>query len=356
MNMADKPASNTGMRSMSDIGVGLVGYGLGGRVFHASFINDTPGMALRAVVSSDPDKVHAQLPDMKVVDSVDALLALPGIDLVVVSSPDDTHAHHAIAALEAGKHVLVDKPFATSLADARKVCAAADRSGTLLTIFHNRRWDADFLTLQRLIANGIFGRIVHLASHFDRWKPATAEVWKEARDGGSWFDLGPHLVDQVVCLFGMPDAVTLDLATMRDGAPAPDWFHAILHYPDKRALLHSSKLCVEHGFRFAVHGTEGSWIKHGLDTQEPAIIAGGSPGDADLGVDPRPGILTRAEAPARHETIANERGDYRLFWQAMVQAIKGEGPNPVPADEALRVMEILEVGLQSAAAGATVRL
>lgn len=339
-----------------EIGVGLVGFGLGGRVFHAPFVRASEDMALRAVVSSDPAKVHQYEPDVTVVPDIGALLAQPDIDLVVVSSPDALHAEHAIQALGAGKHVLVDKPFATSLADARLVAQAAQAAGLTLTVFQNRRWDADFLTLKRLIAEGRLGRIVHFESHYDRWRPQAADVWKEAREGGSWFDLGPHLVDQAINLFGRPEAVTADIATMRAGAPAPDWFHAILHYPDHRAILHSSKLAAANKLRFAVHGTGGSWIKHGLDTQEPAIVSGARPGEEGLGIDPEEGRYTTAEAPARSEPVANERGEYGQFWRALSGAVRGDGPNPVPPEQALIVMEVLQAGLTSAARGMTVTL
>jgi Predicted dehydrogenases and related proteins len=341
---------------MNEIGVGLVGFGLGGRVFHAPFVRATEGMALRAVVSSDPAKVHQHAPDVTVVPDIGALLARPDIDLIIVSSPDALHAEHAIQALGAGKHVLVDKPFATSLSDARLVAEAAHRTGRMLTVFQNRRWDADYLTLKRLIASGRLGRIVHFESHFDRWRPQAADVWKEAREGGSWFDLGPHLVDQAIHLFGLPEAVTADVATMRAGAPAPDWFHVILHYPDHRAILHSSKLAAANALRFAVHGTGGSWIKHGLDTQEAAIAGGARPGDEGLGIDPEEGLYTPAEDVARSETVANERGDYREFWRALASAVRGAGPNPVPPEQALAVMEVLHAGLASSARGMTVTL
>ncbi|MCP3729648.1 oxidoreductase [Sphingomonas sp. MG17] len=340
---------------MSMIGVGLIGYGLGGRVFHAPFVSATDGLELRAVVSRDPAKVHADIPGVPVVPDVATLLARPDIDLVVVSSPDAFHAEHALAAIGAGKHVLVDKPFATSLADARQVAAAGERAGVQLTIFQNRRWDADFLTLRRLIAEGQLGEIVHFESHFDRWRPDPAKVWKEAREGGSWFDLGPHLVDQALCLFGRPDAVTADIATLRDDAPAPDWFHVLLHYPRRRVILHSSKLAADHGLRFAVHGTGGSWIKHGLDTQEPAILAGADLAGADFGLDPRPGMLTTGD-PAAPRPVDNARGDYAQFWRALASALSGDGPNPVPASEALEVIEILDAALRSAGQGRTVAL
>ena len=207
---------------MQQIGVGLIGYGLGGRAFHAPYVMATPGMTLCAVVSRDPAKVHAGLPGMQVVPDVDALLALPGIDLVIVCSPDELHADHAIAALRAGKHVLVDKPFATTLADARRVAAEAEAAGRLLTIFQNRRWDADFRTLRRLIAEGRLGEIIQFESHFDRWRPTPATTWKDARAAGIWQDLGPHLIDQALCLFGKPEGVNADIAALREGAVSPD--------------------------------------------------------------------------------------------------------------------------------------
>ncbi|MDH7974720.1 oxidoreductase [Sphingomonas sp. AR_OL41] len=333
---------------MDKIGVGLVGYGLGGRAFHAPYVGVTPGMALRAVVSRDAAKVHADLPGMQVVPDVAALLAVPGIDLVIVSSPDQLHAEHALAAIAAGKHVLVDKPFATSLADARRVAAAAEAGGRLLTIFHNRRWDADFLTLRRLIAEEALGEVVQLESHFDRWRPKPAALWKEAREGGAWLDLGPHLVDQALQLFGMPEAINADLATLRDGAPAVDYFHAVLRYPTRRVILHASKLVAANGLRFAVHGTGGSWIKHGVDPQEAATVAGAVPGDAGWGLDPVDGVLTRGDGS--NAPVINERSDYRLFWTALAAAIRGEGPNPVPAREAVAVMEVLDAGLRSSEA------
>lgn len=344
------------MTSIQEIGVGLIGYGLGGKVFHAAFVSQTPGMKLRAVVSRDAAKVHRDYPGMLVVPDVATLLTLTDLELIIVASPDEPHAEHALAALAAGKHVVVDKPFATNLDDARRVANAAAQSGMMLTVHHNRRWDADFLTLQQLIASKRLGEIVHLESHFDRWRPEPAITWKEARPGGSWLDLGPHLVDQALFLFGMPEAVTADIATLRKGAPAPDWFHVILQYSGRRVTLHSSKLAADHGLRFAVHGTRGSWIKHGLDPQETAIVAGAMPVGADWGADSDHGRFTPANLDEPSVSLTNCPGDYRRFWNQLVSAIRGGGSNPVPADEAIRVMEVLQAGLESAECGKTVRL
>ncbi|AHE54887.1 oxidoreductase [Sphingomonas sanxanigenens] len=334
---------------MTEIGVGLIGYGLAGRAFHAPFVKVTPGLELRAVVSRDSAKVHAGLPDMTVCPDVPALLARDDIGLVIVASPDDLHAEHALGALAAGKHVLVDKPFATSLADARRIAAAGAAAGRLVAIFQNRRWDADFLTLRRLVADGRLGDVVQFESHFDRWRPQPAAVWKEARTGGAWLDLGPHLVDQALQLFGLPIAVSADIATLREGAPSADYFHVTLKYPDRRAILHSSKLVADHGLRFAVHGTRGSWIKHGFDPQEAAALQGQVPGSTGWGIDPSPGRFTGADG-VRAE-VAGVPGDYRRFWNALAAALRGEGPNPVPPSEAIAVMRVLDAALRSADAG-----
>jgi predicted dehydrogenase len=277
------------------------------------------------------------------------LLTRLDIDLVIVCSPDHLHAKHALAALDANKHVLIDKPFATTLEDANRIAAQAELADRRLVVFHNRRWDADFLTLRRLIANGVLGAIVHFESHFDRWRPELAAVWKEAREGGLWLDLGPHLVDQALLLFGTPQAISADIAAMRQGAPAPDYFHVTLRYPRHRAILHSTKLAADHGLRFAVHGTRGSWIKHGIDTQEAATLAGASPVGPDWGRDPIAGMLTTASQAARPMSVENEQGDYRLFWQALEASLRNAGPNPVPVSDALAVMEVLHAGLASSA-------
>ncbi|MEG8040176.1 oxidoreductase [Sphingomonas sp. LR60] len=331
------------------IGVGLIGYGLGGRAFHAPYVEASPEMTLRGIVSRDPAKVHADLPHARVVADVTALLADAEIDLVVVSSPDELHAEHALAALEADKHVLIDKPFATSVADARRLVEASERSERLLTVFHNRRWDADFRTLRALLADGRLGEVATMESRFDRWRPEPASTWKEARPGGSWIDLGPHLVDQALVLFGRPLAISADIATLRQGAQGPDYFQATLRYADKRVTLHSSKLVAAHDLRFAVHGTGGSWIKHGIDPQEAATVAGRRPEGDGWGHDPLDGMLTPGDVGTAPIRIPNLNGDYRLFWSALAAAIRGEAPNPVSPHEAIAVMEVLDAGARSAA-------
>jgi predicted dehydrogenase len=338
------------MTSNAPIGVAVVGYGLAGQTFHAPLIQATPGLALRAVVSSRPEAVHADLPDLEVLPDLDAALARADIGLIVVATPDALHAEQSIAALKAGKSVVVDKPFAAALTEAEGVAAVAAQAPGVFSVFQNRRWDADFLTLRRLLAEGELGQVAVFESHYDRFRPAVTDRWKDRRDGGVWADLGPHLVDQAVQLFGPPLGVYADLQAQRHGAAAIDYAHVLLRYDRLRVILNMGHLVAESGPRYVVHGDRGSFIKHGLDPQEGQSKAGLRPGDADWGIEPCPGVLTtiRDGRPVR-TTPAPERGDYPAFYAAMRDAIRGEGLPPVPANQALGVMRILDAGLRSSA-------
>ncbi|MDR6990581.1 oxidoreductase [Luteimonas sp. 3794] len=338
--------------------VALVGYGLAGRVFHAPLIKATPGLTLHTVVSSDAGKVHADLPEVRVVGDPQAAFDDPAVDLIVIASPNATHAPLAIAALQAGKHVIVDKPFALDLAETRTVAAAAADSGRMLSVFHNRRWDADFLALRALIEAGTLGEITEVHSHFDRFRPRVPDRWRERAGPGAglWLDLGPHLVDQALQLFGLPDAVQADIAIQRAGAEVNDFFHVVLRYPRLRVVLHAGALVPGADLRFAVHGARGSWFKHGLDPQEAALRAGGIPGATGWGVDPAPGQLLRvaADGMVREAPSPSPAGDYRTFYAGIRDAIRDGAPLPVTADEALDVMRVLQAGIDSAASGSLV--
>lgn len=319
----------------------LIGFGLGGRAFHAPYLAAREEFDLLSVVSSDASKVHAEYPHVRVQAALEDILAQPDIELVVISSPDHLHAEQAIASIEAGKNIVIDKPLATNIEDACRIADAARASKVVVTAFQNRRWDADFRTLKGLVETGQLGRIVHFESHFDRWRPLDPCSWKEARTGGSWQDLGPHLIDQALVLFGLPEAVTADITILREGAPSPDWFHVILHYSGLRVILHGSKLAADHGLRFAVHGTKGSWIKHGLDVQEPQALAGLPLDDPQFGFDQNEGLLTLVGNLAGSIPHPNSRGNYGLFWEALAAAIRKDGTNPVSVEEAIDTMAVL---------------
>ena len=335
----------------SSLKVGIVGYGFATKTFHAPLITAVPGLSLTAISSSDPAKVHADWPDLAVETSPEALFARADLDLVVIPTPNTTHAPLAHAALAAGKHVVVDKPFTVTLAEAQALDVFATQQGRMLSVFHNRRWDADFLTLRKVLETGELGEIRHFESHFDRYRPEVRSRWREQALPGSglWYDLGAHLLDQVLQLFGMPEAISLDTAIQRDGAQADDWFHAVLRYGTNRVLLHASALVPELGPRFAVHGTRGSFIKYGLDPQEDALKAGLRPPATGWGTDPRQARLTVwAGEEARRREIACEPGNYPAYYAAIRDALLGQGANPVPATEAIRVMRLIELGQTSA--------
>jgi predicted dehydrogenase len=339
---------------VSTIGTALVGYGYAGRTFHGPLIQACSDLSLRAVVSSDPSKVHADLPGIRVYPDLSAALQDPAIALVVIATPNALHAAQARAALEAGRHVVVDKPFTVSLEEGRALDACAQSRNQLLAVFHNRRWDGDFLTLRALVTSGRAGRIVGFESRFDRFRPLRRARWREqaVAGGGLWFDLGAHLVDQALQLMGRPRRVHGDLAMLRDGAEVDDWAQVTLDYAQPGApakVTLSASMLVGGGLpRFALHGTAGSWIKSGLDPQESQLLAGLRPGDADWGLDPQPGQWF-AGGPG--ERVPAQRGSYESFYRGCARAVRGEGPNPVPAVEALDVMAILEAAVRSAREG-----
>ncbi|KQY85005.1 oxidoreductase [Brevundimonas sp. Root1423] len=327
--------------------VAVVGFGNAGRTFHAPLVAAEPGLTLHTIVSSRPDEVTAVWPGIRVAPSLDAVLDDPEIDLVVLATPDTLHAPQAEAALNAGKAVVVDKPFALTHADAARVVALARSKDLLLSVFHNRRWDADFLALRAVIADGRLGRVVTVESRFDRHRPVVRDRWREGPGGGVWLDLGPHLIDQMLVLFGRPLAVACDLSIQREGGLSPDRARATLRYADGlRVELNAAMVIAAPDVRFAVHGTEGSWLKSGLDVQEDQLKAGMVVEAPGWGVDPAPAIFVDGETGARSPT-AGPTGDYPAFYAGIAAALRGEGPNPVPPEQALEVMEIIDAGLES---------
>ena len=332
------------------LNVALVGYGFVGKVFHAPLVANTPGLRLHTVVSSDARKVLADHPGVRVVAEPEAAFADPDIDLVVVAAPNMAHAALASAALAQGKHVVVDKPFTATLQQAQQVVADAARADRLVSVFQNRRWDADFLTLGKLIADGALGQAMEFHSHFDRYRPLVADRWRERDEPGSglWYDLGPHLIDQALQLFGMPEAMFADIALQRDGAKAADYFNVLLRYPKLRVVLHAGSLVPGRSLRFAVHGTRASYLKQGLDPQEDALRKGGIPGQPGWGIDPLPGVLRSGTASGvEAEIVQGLPGDYVRYYAAMRDAILHGAPAPVTPQQALEVMAMLEWGLES---------
>lgn len=340
------------------IRVGLIGFGLAGSAFHAPLVAAEPRMRLVAVASSRPDVVRAALPDVVVVADADALVADTSIDLVVVATPNHLHAPLTRVALDKGKHVVVDKPFVTKLGQGDALIEFARARHRVLSVFHNRRWDGDFLTVERLVRGGTLGEVVLAEFCWDRFRPDIKRGWREEPGDGAGLlaDLGPHVVDQALRLFGPPQAVRGDIAVQRGQAAVDDWFDVTLLYGNARVRLSASTLVADPRPRFAVHGDRGSFIKYGIDPQEAALRAGGSVGAPGFGEDAHDlrGRLTIGDAaPTR---VPTERGDWRRFYAGVADAILNGAPPPVDPAEALAGLRLLELARRSAVEGRTLPL
>jgi len=354
--------------SLSPLRCALIGFGNAGRNFHAPVMAAVPGLELTAIVSSQPTAVDAAWPGMPVLATPAQAFADPAIELVVIATPNDSHHALARAALLAGKHVLVDKPCTVTLAETEDLLALAQAQGRVLTVYQSRRFDADFLSLKQVLEQGQLGRLVQFESRYDRFKPQVLDRWRDndVPGAGLWLDLGSHLLDQCLVLLGVPDALLLDVAAQRDRAQAHDCFHAQLRYdslqPGLRAVLHAGSLVPAGSPRFAVHGTQGSFIKHGMDAQEDALKAGIRPRKAapkDWGLDPQPGEVITWEDDQRVSRPAPEaRGCYPALYvqlrdcllarRGALQADASELPAPaVSAREAYQLMALLSRGEQS---------
>ena len=334
------------------IRVGLIGYGLAGKVFHAPLIGATEGLTLAAVATSRAAELADNWPQARAADA-EAILADPAIDLVVVASPNDTHAPLAHAAIEAGKHVVVEKPLARDAAEARRLVELAAARGRMLSVFHNRRWDGDFLTVRRLVEAGTLGDLRLVELRWDRFRLEQRAGWKDeaGRGGGILADLGPHLIDQALLLFGRPDTLSADLVVQRPGGATDDYAELTLHYGAMRVIVSATMAVAAPRPRFALHGTGGSFVKTGIDPQEDQLRSGMTPGDPGYGEEPaeRHGALTDPAGTIRK--IATARGDYRRFYEGVVAAIRDGTPPPVDPADAIAGLELIDLARRSASEG-----
>lgn len=332
--------------------VGLIGFGLAGRAFHAPLISAVPELRLAAVATSRAQEVADLYPQAATVASAEQIFADPAIDLVVIATPNDSHAPLAHAALDAGKHVVVDKPFALTASEARDLAEKARATGRMCTVFHNRRWDGDFRTVERLLRDGTLGEVALAGLRWDRFRPAIKPGWRETSHPGAGLlaDLGPHLIDQALCLFGPPDAVSADIACQRQAATVDDYFEITLHYGARRVIVAAASLVAAARPRFALHGTRGSFVKYGIDPQEPVLRAGGSPCDPGYGEEPEADWGTLVEGAESTRRLPTERGDWRCFYEQVAAAIDGNVPPIDPAD-AIAGLDIIECARRSAAEG-----
>lgn len=355
----------------SPLRVGLVGYGLAGSVFHAPLVSATEGLVLDTVVTSDPGRVAQACeayPDVRIAATADELLTQsPAPDLIVIASPNKTHVPLATAALTAGIPVVVDKPLAATAAEARELAALAERTGTFLSVFQNRRWDNDFLTLRRLLADGELGEIQRFESRYERWRPQLKGGWRESgapeEIGGLLYDLGSHVVDQALVLFGPAVRVYAETDMRRPGAEADDdTFIALTHASGVRSHLYVSATTAQLGPRFRVLGSRAGYVKYGLDPQEGALREGLRPGDPDHAWGEEPehlwGRLGSGESPLTGggTPVRTAPGDYPAYYAAVAAALHDGGPAPVTALEAAHCLDVLEAARRSSLDGCTVKL
>ncbi|WP_031478445.1 Gfo/Idh/MocA family protein [Streptomyces bicolor] len=350
--------------------VGLIGYGLAGSVFHAPLIATTEGLTLDTVVTSNLERqrqARAEHPDAHLAATPEDLLARAAdLDLVVIASPNKTHVPLATAALKAGLPVVVDKPIAGTAAEARELAALAEERGLLLSVFQNRRWDNDFLTLRRLLAEDELGDVWRFESRFERWRPQLKGGWRESgapeEIGGLLYDLGSHVVDQALVLFGPVTQVYAEADIRRPGAETDDdTFIALTHASGVRSHLYVSATTAQLGPRFRVLGSKAGYVKYGLDPQEAALREGQRPGTAaDWGTEPESlwGRVGSGESPLTGGGRAEPTlpGDYPAYYAAVAKALLDGGPNPVTALEAAAALDVLEAARRSAHDGSAVKL
>jgi len=341
------------MNKVKTINIALIGYGFVGKTFHAPLIQSIEGLTLAVVSSRDEEKVKRDLPNVLVVATPEEAIQHPDVDLVVIASPNATHAPLAALALNAGKHVVVDKPFTLDMQEARELIALADEKQRLLSVFHNRRWDSDFIGIKQVIEEGRLGKVKLFESHIDRFRPEVRVRWREQNVPGSglWFDLGPHLIDQTLQLFGLPQSVQGNIATLRDGAEINDWAHVVLNYPEHKVILHASMLVAGGTSRFTVHGDKASVVKARIDQQEAQLLAGVIPGSESWGEDSDDMVLFNAAGDATR--LKTPKGDQRQYYINVRDALTGTIGNPVHPVEALAVMAVLEAAVRSSETGST---
>lgn len=339
---------------MPKIRTAVIGYGLSATVFHLPLIAHNDAYELVAVSTSQDERVRSEWPAIDCYPTGEALIEKAAVDLVIVTAPNEVHFDLTRAALRAGRHVVIEKPMANTLTEGRALLALSQETGRLLVPFHNRRWDGDFLTVEKLIQTGRLGEVRHFESHFDRFRPHVRDRWREqpGPGGGVWFDLGPHLVDQTLCLFGPPLAVTARCLSLRQHSKATDNFHVLLHYPACEVILHVSTFAAGPNIRFQVQGTGGSFVKYGLDPQEDRLRSGARPSTAQWAFEEEAAFGT-LYTDTTSAIIPTESGGYQAFYNQLAAAIDGGGNAPVSVDDALTGIALIELAEESHRQGRT---
>lgn len=350
---------------MNIINAAVIGYGLAGSVFHAPIINSTEGFRLKTIYTTNSERkrqINSLYPDTAVVSDVDDIFRDDAIELVTVATLNDCHFELAEKAILAGKNVVVDKPFTIRSEDADKLIELAEKKNVVLSVFQNRRWDGDFKTVKKVVESGILGSLAEMECHWDRFRNQSKDNWREenAPGSGQWYDLGPHMVDQAVALFGLPSAVTADLRIQRECAKTIDNFEVVLHYEKLKVTLKVGMLVKIPTPRFVLLGENGSFVKYGLDVQEDDLAAGFTPlNKKNWGQEPEEQygrISAVVNGVDLSGTVASEPGDYRGFYKNIHQALTEGGELIVTPRQAANNIKIIEQAIRSNEEKRTVEL
>ena len=338
---------------MHQIKTALCSYGMSGKFFHAPFLHIHPGFELYAVLERSKKVIQNDYPGVKSYSAYKELLQDQHIELLVINTPNYTHFEFAKNALLAGKHIIVEKPFCNTIAECDELIALAKEKKKLVSVYQNRRWDSDFKTVQKIIKEGSLGKIVEAEIHFDRYSEALSpKLHKEAPGPGAGilFDLGPHLIDQALLLFGMPDALFADLAIMRSQSKVDDYFELLLFYPGMRVRLKAGCLVRESVPAYIIHGHQGSFIKPRADIQEEILKAGQIPGTDNWGTEPESGqgiLHTLVNGEIIRQKVISLRGNYQTYYDLLYRALTANEPPPVSSVEGRNIIYIIENALES---------
>lgn len=334
------------------IRTGLVGFGLGGQCFHAPFLAQHPGYELARIVERHQDKSRERYPQAIITRSIEELVQDPSIDLVVITTPNPFHFPYAAMALEAGKHVVVDKPMTVTAAEARQLIELARKKDKCLSVYQNRRYASDARTIRKLLQTNSLGALVEFEAQYNRYRPELKQSWKETDMPGSGilYDLGPHLIDQALTLFGLPQTVTADIRRQRPGTKADDYFDLWLDYGSFKAILKASMYVREQGPRYQIHGTKGSFIKYGDDPQDMDARAGMLPSDPRWGLEPEAqyGLLhTEINGAIIRKHIPSEKGDFGIYYRQLYDTLVNGSPLIEKPEHGFNVVRIIELARES---------
>jgi len=338
---------------MRRLKTGVVGYGKSAKVFHIPFLSTMQEFEITSVLERHGEESRKQLPGIRVAKSIEELIGRDDTELIVVTTPNDTHFEYALKALKAGKHVVLEKPFTNTLDEAEELIRVAKETGKILSVYQNRRYVSDFLTMRDLLNDNVLGKIHEFTATYDRFRPeAIPGAWRESDipGAGILYDLGPHIIDQALVLFGNPAAITADVRKQRPHAKAVDYFNIWLHYDFLKVILHSGMLVREQGPRYMVHGTKGSFIKYGEDPQEEKLKAGELPVGDHWGKEPESffGILhTEIEGKVIRETVPSRKGDYGQYYKNLYETIVNNAPLSEKPEHGYNTIRIIELALDS---------